>query len=98
MNLIEQFLVPLDRRELPEYTNYSLGGYADGCMYSKSCLTCPLPECKYDQQPANWQTAVAEVRFPVIHKTRLEHGIQKAMKDHGVSRRTVHRAAKWVMQ
>ena len=24
----------------------------DGCRYSSSCLTCPLPVCKHDSQPS----------------------------------------------
>lgn len=37
------------------------GRVKDGCQHSVSCLTCPLPKCKYDEPPTRTDSRIAHV-------------------------------------
>ena len=45
MNISEE---PIREDALPEGSAYLVGGMDDGCEVSLSCLSCPLPLCKFD--------------------------------------------------
>lgn len=47
--LAEQFRVPHQSRSLPEYNDEL--HVDDGCEVAPKCLSCPLPECRYDIAP-----------------------------------------------
>ena len=64
----------------------------DGCEVSRSCLKCPLSQCKYDD-PAGYQAFKQkqkdQERFKIIKEKGLSN--QQAADRFGVSPRTVHR-------
>ena len=63
-----------------------------GCEVSPSCLTCPLPQCKYDD-PQWYRTYLYQGRDEQIMAYRGEgHSIQEACSRFSVSPRTVARA------
>ncbi len=82
--------IPVRSDTLPENTNYS----DDGCELSTSCLSCPLPMCKYDD-PGWLNRASKRERSEKICRLRADgvpaHEIAKRI---GVSSRTVHRTLK----
>jgi len=72
----------------PEYSEY----HDEGCALFSSCLKCPLPRCRYDEQaegkrPAKW------LRNREIMRQRSLAGVSVAelAKNFGVSKRTVQR-------
>ena len=72
---------------LPEFTRYR----DDGCDISRSCLTCPLPRCRYEE-PGGLRSLLNEQRDRQIIKLRLQGVPVDALADHfGISRRTVFR-------
>jgi hypothetical protein len=72
---------------LPEFTRYR----DDGCDISASCLTCPLPRCRYEE-PGGLRSLLNEQRDRQIIQLRLKGVPVDALADHfGVSRRTVFR-------
>ena len=69
--------------------------FADtGCEVSSSCLTCPLPQCKYDD-PA-WYQAYKRAGRDSEMLTALDDGLSifEVATRLSVSPRTVHRALK----
>ena len=72
---------------LPEYTRYR----DDGCDISESCLTCPLPRCRYEE-PGGLRALLNETRDRQIIQLRLK-GIPVAelAGRFGISRRTIFR-------
>ena len=77
----------LDR--LPEFTSYQDGG----CDLHPSCLTCPLPRCRYDdpgwvqrEQRTSRDMAILQMR------ARQALSVDELAERFGVSTRTVHRA------
>jgi hypothetical protein len=72
---------------LPESTRYR----DEGCDISESCLSCPLPRCRYEE-PGGLRALLNEQRDRQIVQLRLKGVPVDALADHfGVSRRTVFR-------
>lgn len=72
---------------LPEFTRYR----DDGCDISASCLTCPLPRCRYEE-PGGLRSLLNERRDRQIIALRLRGVPVDALADRfGISRRTVFR-------
>jgi hypothetical protein len=72
---------------LPEYTRYR----DDGCDISESCLTCPLPRCRYEE-PGGLRALLNESRDREIIQLRLKGVAVEELADRfGISRRTVFR-------
>ncbi|MDA1257846.1 MAG: helix-turn-helix domain-containing protein [Chloroflexi bacterium] len=76
---------------LPENINY----HDDGCEVSVSCLTCPLPICKFDD-PGWLQRASRQNRDEaMIHAREVERlSVAEIAGQFEVSTRTVHRVLK----
>ncbi len=72
---------------LPEHTRYR----DDGCEVNPSCLTCPLPRCRYDE-PGGLRAMVNSYRDGQMMELRMSGVPVEAIADcFGVSRRTVFR-------
>ena len=64
-----------------------------GCDVSPSCLTCPLPQCKYDDYAA-YRASLRQGRDEQILAYRGEgHSIWEVCKRFNLSLRTVHHRA-----
>ena len=76
----------LDR--LPEFTSYRDGG----CDVHPSCLTCPLPQCRYDE-PGWLQREGRGQRDAQILEARTQSHlpVPQLASRFNVSTRTVHR-------
>jgi hypothetical protein len=92
---IEQLTMPFSAQSkprarhdsLPEYTRYR----DDGCDISQSCLTCPLPRCRYEE-PGGLRALLNETRDRQIIQLRLKGvPVEELAGRFGVSRRTVFR-------
>jgi hypothetical protein len=92
---IEQFTMPFSappkprarHDTLPEYTRYR----DDGCDISESCLTCPLPRCRYEE-PGGLRALLNETRDRQIIQLRLKGvPVEELAGRFGISRRTVFR-------
>jgi hypothetical protein len=73
---------------LPEFTRYR----DEGCDLYPSCLTCPLPRCRYDK-PGGARAIFNVRRDREIRRLRRGQGLSVDMlaRRYGVSRRTVFR-------
>src|SRR5712692_3597465 len=72
---------------LPEHTRYR----DDGCEVSPSCMSCPLPRCRYDE-PGGLRGLVNSYRDGQMLELRLKGAPVEALAERfGVSRRTVFR-------
>ncbi|MGQ9572786.1 MAG: hypothetical protein ACUVV3_06330 [Dehalococcoidia bacterium] len=73
---------------LPEFTRYR----DEGCDLYSSCLTCPLPRCRYDA-PGGFRAIFNLRRDEEILHLRRGQGLSVDMlaRRYGVSRRTVFR-------
>ncbi len=72
---------------LPE--NYSYRD--DGCDIHPACLTCPLPQCRYDN-PRGARGMFNEVRdVEIVRLRRKGLAINEIARRYGISRRTVFR-------
>lgn len=73
---------------LPDYFNYS----DEGCALSPSCLKCPLPRCRHDEQPGGVR-AVTRLRDRALLRQRALSGSSVAdlAASFGISKRTVQR-------
>ena len=73
---------------LPEFTSYG----DNGCDLHSSCLTCPLPQCRYDD-PGWIQREERQQRDGAILEARLAEAlaVPQLADRFGVSTRTVHR-------
>jgi hypothetical protein len=75
------------RDALPEHTSYA----DTGCDIHSSCLTCPLPRCRYDE-PGGARKLLSDERDRTILQLRREgRPISAIASSFGVSRRTVFR-------
>ena len=75
------------RDALPEHTSYA----DTGCDIHESCLTCPLPRCRYDE-PGGARKLLSDERDRTILALRREgRPISVIATRFGVSRRTVFR-------
>jgi hypothetical protein len=73
---------------LPEHLNYQ----DEGCDLFRSCLTCPLPRCRYDQRGGarTMRNVTRDQEIQRLHA--LESiSVEQIAKRVGVSRRTVFR-------
>jgi hypothetical protein len=73
---------------LPEFTRYR----DEGCDVHPSCLTCPLPRCRYDE-PGGVRALLNLDRDREIFHLRRRQGlaVETLANRYGVSRRTVFR-------
>ena len=73
---------------LPEFTRYR----DEGCDFHPSCLTCPLPRCRYDE-PGGVRALLNSGRDREILHLRRRQGlaVETLAQRYGVSRRTVFR-------
>ncbi len=73
---------------LPEQTHY----LDTGCEASASCLTCPLPQCKFDD-PIWYQAYKREGRDTEVLAAYTDEGLSvfEVARRFGLSPRTVHR-------
>jgi hypothetical protein len=72
---------------LPEFTHYR----DDGCSVSPSCLTCPLPRCRYEE-PGGLRAVLNEYRDrQIVELRRRGAPVPELAERFGVSRRTVFR-------
>jgi hypothetical protein len=73
---------------LPEFTRYR----DEGCDLYASCLTCPLPRCRYDK-PGGARAIFNSRRDREIVHLRHRQGlsVDTLARRYGVSRRTVFR-------
>jgi hypothetical protein len=79
---------PLRADALPEYTDYE----DTGCDLYPSCLSCPLPRCRYDEPggaPALLRTGRDATILRLAHEDRVS--IDRIAQMFGLSRRTVFR-------
>ena len=80
-------LAPVRSDTLPENTRYK----DDGCDVSSTCLSCPLPLCKYDD-PGWLQRESRRTRDDEIFRLREERvPVAEISQRFGISTRTVHR-------
>ena len=65
----------------------------DGCEFSASCLTCLLPQCKYDMGPAVLSRWKALERYREQARLIEQEGltVEMAAERFGVTVRTVYR-------
>ena len=79
----------LDR--VPELTSYR----DMGCDIHPTCLTCPLPRCRYDE-PGWQQREERQQRDVELLQVQLRHSmsVEELATHFGVSSRTVHRILK----
>ena len=82
-------MIPVEERGLPEHYHYR----DTGCNVSPSCLSCPLPRCKYDD-PAEYHRVQYEQRFRQILQVQRSGNQSAAMlaRQFGLSVRTMQRA------
>ena len=73
---------------LPEHYPYK----DDGCEVSSSCLSCPLPWCKYDD-PAAYHRGLREGRDREVLQVQRNQGttVPQLAQHFGLSQRTIHR-------
>ncbi len=73
---------------LPEHTRYA----DSGCELYPSCLTCPLPKCRYDE-PGGAAAMLRNGRDASILRLADEDGmtVDRLAEQFGVSRRTIFR-------
>jgi len=64
----------------------------NGCSSHPSCLTCPLPRCRYDD-PGWLQREERENRDAEVLRLKVRHqlSVDQLANKFGVSTRTVHR-------
>jgi len=80
-------LAPVRSDTLPENTRYK----DDGCDISSTCLSCPLPLCKYDD-PGWLQRESRRTRDDEIFQLRQRKiPVVEISQRFGISTRTVHR-------
>jgi hypothetical protein len=73
------------RDGLPENTHY----HDDGCDLHDSCLTCPLPACRYEMPPGRARALAQAAALGRLLETGTT--MDEAAAVLGVSRRTVYR-------
>ena len=78
----------LDTDPLPEYFDYC----DEGCDLFPSCLHCPLPRCRYDEEFGGRQVTM-RLRDRELLKQRMLTGksVAELAESFGLSKRTVQR-------
>jgi len=73
---------------LPEHFDYR----DEGCDLSPSCLRCPLPRCRHDEQPLGIHTAKRLRDGELLRSRKLDgKSVPELARMFGVSKRTVQR-------
>ncbi len=73
---------------LPDYFNYR----DEGCALFSSCLKCPLPRCRHDEQPRGVRAATRLRDGALLRRLELsEKTVAELARSFGVSKRTVQR-------
>ena len=73
---------------LPEFTRYR----DEGCDFHRSCLTCPLPRCRYDEPGGVRALLNSDRDREILHLRRRQRlPVDTLAQRYGVSRRTVFR-------
>ena len=73
--------------KVPEKMHYA----DDGCEVSPHCLTCPLPQCKYDD-PAWYRHSRTQLRDSSIATARRTLPVRVVAMQFELSTRTISRA------
>ena len=82
-------VMPRARRDsLPEHTPYQ----DTGCEVHRSCLTCPLVRCRYDEPGGARKVASEQRDRSIVLMQRRGENVEGIARRFGVSRRTVFRA------
>lgn len=64
----------------------------DGCSASPTCLTCPLPKCRYELAQGQQRVALTQQRDSMIRKVRKKGAsIATIAAAASLSERTIHR-------
>ena len=83
-----ELLLPIVRIDtLPEGIRYR----DVGCSISPSCLNCPLPECRYDEDAAKKVRARRDRRVRALKRNHVP--VDEIARQFSVSTRTVYRIA-----
>ncbi len=85
---ISEALPLLRERQLPENATYR----DDGCDLHPSCLSCPLPVCRYDM-PGGKRAVLNLYRDQMIATLRRDYTVPVVAGLLGVSARTVVRVS-----
>ena len=73
---------------LPDYFDYC----DEGCDLFPSCLECPLPRCRYDEQSGGKRAATGLRDRELLRQRRLAgKSVAELARSFGVSKRTVQR-------
>jgi hypothetical protein len=73
---------------LPEYCGYR----DEGCDLFHSCLQCPFPNCRYDEQLMGRRAATRIRDTELLRRRRLDNkSVSELARIFGVSKRTVQR-------
>ena len=81
-----ELLLPIVRTDtLPEGIRYR----DTGCSVSPSCFSCPLPECRYDDDAAKKMRARRDRRIRTLRRTHIR--VDVLARRFNVSSRTVYR-------
>ena len=73
---------------LPEYFGYK----DEGCDLFHSCLQCPFPNCRYDEQLMGRRAATRIRDTELLRRRRLDNkSVSELARIFGVSKRTVQR-------
>jgi len=62
----------------------------EGCDLFPSCLSCPLPQCRYDE-PGRRQKGKELRNLEIVRLYSQGNGIKELSRRYGVSKRTIHR-------
>ena len=76
------------RDSLPEHTPYQ----DTGCEVHRSCLSCPLVRCRYDEPGGARKVAADQRDRSIVLMQRRGENVDGLARRFGVSRRTVFRA------
>ena len=83
--MVELLLAIVRKDTLPEGTRYK----DTGCSVSPSCFSCPLPECRYDDDAARKVRARRDRRIRTLKRNHV--GVDELAHRFNVSTRTVYR-------
>lgn len=79
--------IPRRRDELPEYHDYA----DTGCNLFRSCLGCPLPACRFDDEQASMNVRLGRRAARVMELVEAGVAVDAIASEFGVSKRTVFR-------
>jgi hypothetical protein len=88
--MLQEAPLQLPRRidALPEHTNYA----DTGCDLYASCLSCPLPRCRYEEPGGASALLRGGRNASILRLARQDHlGVDTLAQRFGLSRRTIFR-------